>query len=106
MSGKLELKNCIMETNNEGKTEKTFKTFGRKVDQFLSELDEAGDRLQKEFKEKFEELKDTAEKVKKESENKERWREVEDNLKKASDELGNAFRAAFKKRDDQAGAGK
>lgn len=89
-----------METN-EGKTEKTFKNFGRKVDGFLDELNEASERLQKEFKEKYEDLKVTAEKVKKESENKERWKEVEESLKKASDELANAFRAAFKKRDPE-----
>ncbi|HKZ38796.1 MAG TPA: hypothetical protein VJ184_14140 [Chryseolinea sp.] len=88
-----------METNNEGKTEKTFKNFGRKVDGFLEELNEASERLQKEFRKKYEDLKMTAEKLKKESENNERWREVEESLKKANDELGNAFKAAFKKRD-------
>ena len=88
-----------METNNEGKTEKTFKNFGRKVDGFLEELNEASERLQKEFREKYDDLKVTAEKVKKESKNEERWKDVEDSLKKASDELGNAFKAAFKKRD-------
>jgi hypothetical protein len=87
-----------METNKEGKTEKTFKNFGRKVDEFLAELDEASEKLQKEFKEKYDDLKVTAEKIKKESENKERWKDVEDSLKKAGDELANAFKAAFKKR--------
>jgi hypothetical protein len=87
-----------METSNEGKAEKKFKNFGKKVDDFLSELDEASERLQKEFKEKFEDLKVTADKIKNESENNERWKEVEQSLKKASDELGNAFKAAFKKR--------
>jgi len=33
-------------------------------------------------------------------ENKERWREVEASLKKAGDELGNAFKAAFKKKEN------
>ena len=88
-----------MEPTEEGKNEKTFKNFGKKVDQFLDELHEAGERLQKEFEEKFEELKVTAEKLKKEAESSERWKEVENNLKKAADELGNAFKAAFKKRD-------
>ena len=46
----------------------------------------------------LEELKDTAEKLKREAESKERWREVEANLKKAADELSSAFRAAFRKR--------
>jgi sugar-specific transcriptional regulator TrmB len=87
-----------MESREEGKSEKTFKNFGKKVDQFLVELNEAGDKLQKEFEEKFEELKQTAEKLKKEADSNERWKEVENNLKKAADELSNAFKAAFKKR--------
>ena len=86
-----------METNEQGKAEKTFKSFGKKVDQFMVELNEAGEKLQKEFHEKFEELKVSANKLRKEAENKERWKEVEDNLKKAGDELGRAFKAAFKK---------
>jgi len=90
-----------METNSEGKNEKTFKNFGKKVDGFLSELNEAGERFHKEFKEKYEELKVTAEKLKNESGNKERWKEVEESLKKASDELAAAFKAAFKKRDSE-----
>ncbi len=88
-----------METDNkEGKTEKSFKNFGRKVDDFMADLNEATERLRVEFKQKYDELRAAAEKVKKESENNERWKEVEDSLKKASDELGNAFKAAFKKR--------
>lgn len=88
-----------METNDEGKNEKQFKTFGKKVDEFLEELNEAGEKLHKEFEEKFEELKVTADKLKKEAESKERWKEVEQSLKKAADELGSAFKAAFRKRD-------
>jgi hypothetical protein len=91
-----------METKEEeGKAEKNFKNFGKKVDGFVQEFQEAADKIEKEFKEKFEELKVTAEKLKKEAENKERWQEVETNLKKAGDEVANAFRAAFKKRDAQ-----
>ena len=89
-----------MEPNEEGKAEKTFRGFGKKVDQFMVELNEAGEKLHKEFNEKFEELKVSADKLKKEAENKERWREVEDNLKKAGDELGKAFKAAFKKKEE------
>lgn len=87
-----------MEPKEAGKNEKSFKTFGQKVDLFMEELNEAGEKLQKEFEEKFEELKETAEKLKQEAESKERWKEVEANLKKAADELSNAFKAAFKKR--------
>jgi C4-dicarboxylate-specific signal transduction histidine kinase len=90
-----------METNKEGKTEKTFKNFGRKVDDFVAELNEASEKLRTEFKEKYDELRTSAEKIKKESETNERWKEVEDSLRKAGDELANAFKAAFKKRDPQ-----
>lgn len=88
-------------TGDQGKAEKTFKNFGKRIDEFVVELNEASDRLQKEFKDRFEELKDSAEKLKDEARNKERWKEVEDSLKKASDELGNAFKAAFKKKENQ-----
>ncbi|MEO5979993.1 MAG: hypothetical protein ABIS36_13085 [Chryseolinea sp.] len=88
-----------METKDQGKTEKTFQSFGKRVDAFMEELSEAGERLHKEFNAKFEELKISAEKLKKETENKERWKEVEESLKKAGDEFGKAFEAAFKKRD-------
>ena len=81
------------------KAENLFKNFGKKVDQFVAELNEAGDRLSKEFEGRFEELKDSAEKLQKEAKNKERWKEVEDSLKKAVEELNRAVKAAFKKRD-------
>ena len=55
--------------------------------------------MQKEFQAKYEELKVSAEKIKKEAENKDRWKEVEASLKKAGEELKNAFNAAFKKKD-------
>ena len=87
-----------MEKEEKGQSERIFKNFGKKVDQFKIELNEAGEKLQKEFEEKFEELKETAEKLKREAESKERWREVESNLKKAADELHDAFKAAFRKR--------
>jgi F0F1-type ATP synthase membrane subunit b/b' len=89
-----------METNDQGKNEKTFNNFGKKIDDFMAELNEAGERLQKEFHLKYEELKVSAEKMRNDAENKERWREVEDSLKKAGDELGRAFKAAFKKKED------
>jgi hypothetical protein len=87
-----------METQDEGKAEKTFKSFGKKVDEFVVELNEAAGRMEKEFQQKYEELKVSAEKLKNEADNKERWKEVEGSLKKAGDELKNAFTAAFKKK--------
>ena len=84
--------------NQEGKGEKFFKEFGKKMDQFLVELREAGDRAQVDFQKKFDELKKTGENLKKEAVNKERWKEVEASLKKAGEELESAFKAAFKKK--------
>jgi hypothetical protein len=49
---------------------------------------------------KLDELKEAAERIKKEAENKERWKEVEDSLKKAGTELENAFKSAFKKKEN------
>ncbi|MCE7864907.1 MAG: hypothetical protein DYG99_15320 [Bacteroidetes bacterium CHB5] len=86
-----------MEENTEGKAEKFFKEFGKKVDSFLEELKDAGSRVEADMKDKYEELKVAAEKLKKEAENKERWKEVEAALKKAGEELNNAMKAAFKK---------
>lgn len=87
-----------MEPKEEGRAEKSFKNFGKRVDDFLVEFNEASERLRQEFEVKLEELKVSAEKLKQEAENNDRWKEVEQNLKKAGDELGNAFKAAFKKR--------
>lgn len=88
-----------MEPKDEGKNEKAFKSFGQRIDQFIAELDEAGDKMQKEFQQKYDELKVAAEKIKKEAENNERWKEVEASLKKAGEELKSAFNAAFKKKE-------
>jgi hypothetical protein len=89
-----------METKDEGTAEKSFRNFGKKVDGFIQEFQEAADKLEKEFREKYGELKVSAEKLKKEAENKERWQEVEQSLKSAGDEVANAFKAAFKKREE------
>lgn len=88
-----------MEPKEEGKAEKKFKNFGKRVDDFLVEFNEASERLRQEFEVKLEELKVSAENFRKEAENNERWKEVEETLKKAGDELGNAFKAAFKKKN-------
>ena len=88
-----------METNQEGKAEKFFKDFGKKLDGFLVEVKDASTRVEADMQKKYEELKTAAEKIKKEAESKERWKEVEANLKKAGAELENAFKSAFKKKD-------
>jgi DNA-binding ferritin-like protein len=88
-----------MEETNEGKAEKFFKEFGKKMDQFASELKEAGGRAEGDLQKKYDELKAAAQKLKEEAGKKERWQEVEANLKKAGEELENAFKAAFKKKN-------
>jgi hypothetical protein len=89
-----------MSDENKGKSEGMFSNFGKKVDQFLDELDEAGEKLRVEFQGKYDELKETAERIKKETKNKERWKEVEDSLTRAGEELKKAIEAAFRKRDE------
>ena len=89
-----------METNQEGKAEKFFKDFGKKLDQFLVELKDAGTRAEADMQTKYDELKVAAEKLKKEAENKDRWKEVESSLKKAGSELENAFKTEFKKKEN------
>jgi len=88
-----------MEETNEGKAEKFFKEFGKKMDQFASELKEAGGRAEVDLQKKYDELKAAAQKLKDDAGKKERWQEVEASLKKAGEELENAFKAAFKKKN-------
>ncbi len=90
-----------MEENQEGKAEKFFKDFGKKLDQFLVEVKDASTRVEADMQKKYEELKIAAEKLKKEAENKERWKEVESSLKKAGAEMENAFKSAFKRKENQ-----
>lgn len=82
---------------DEGKGEKFFKEFGKKIDQFVVELRDASDRMEVDFKKRFEDLKKSGEKLKSEMRDKEKWKEVEVNLKKAGKDLENAFKAAFRK---------
>jgi len=86
-----------MEPKEEGTAERFFKDFGKKLDQFLVEAKEASTRVEADLKNKYEELKVQAEKLKNDAENKERWKEVEASLKKAGEELERAVKAAFRK---------
>jgi hypothetical protein len=90
-----------MEEKEEGKSEKFFKEFGKRMDQFLGEVREAGDRAQVDLQGKYEELKKAGENFQREAKNKERWKEVEISLKKAGRELEKAFTSAFKKREEK-----
>lgn len=53
-----------METNDAGKAEKFFKDFGKKMDQFMAEIKEAGTRVEGNMQDRYEELKVAAEKLK------------------------------------------
>ena len=88
-----------MEESKEGSAEKFFKEFGKRMDVFAQELKEAGAKAEVDLQKKYEELKAAAQKLKTEAQKKERWQEVEASLKKAGDELENAFKAAFKKKN-------
>jgi hypothetical protein len=90
---------CDMAKKKEGNAEKFLKDFGKKVDLFVVELNDANDRLRKDFEVKYEELKKSGENLKKEAKNKERWKEVESSMKKAGQELKKAFKAAFEKKE-------
>ncbi len=87
-----------MEEHNEGKAEKFFKEFGKKMDQFASDLKDAGSKAEVDLQKRFEEVKAAAQKLKTEANKKECWQEVEASLKKAGEELEHAFKAAFKKK--------
>jgi len=89
-----------METKDQGKAEKFFNEFGKRLDQFIVEAKEAGTRAETEMNVKFEELKEAAERIKKDAANKERWKEVEEGLKRAAQELEKTFKTAFKKREN------
>jgi phosphoglycerate-specific signal transduction histidine kinase len=86
-----------MESTEQGKAEKLLRELGKKLDRFASEAQEAGSRMETDFRKKFEELKSSAEKLKEEAGNKDRWKEVESALKKAGEELERAAKAAFTK---------
>jgi histidinol dehydrogenase len=88
-----------MAKTEQGKSEKFFREFGKKVDQFVVEVKEAGDRAHTEMEARLEELRIAGEKIRKEATDKDRWNEVEKSLKKAGKEMEKAFSAAFGKKE-------
>ena len=90
-----------MEEKQEGKAEKFFKEFGKKLDKFLVEVRQAGSRAEADAQKKYQDLREAAERFKREAKNKDRWQEVEDSLNKAGEEMERAFKAAFKKREEK-----
>ena len=88
------------EEKAEGKSEKFFREFGKRMDQFLVEVKEASGKAQVDFQSRFEDLKKAGDNIRREAQNKDRWKEVEASLNKAGKELENAFRSAFKKKEE------
>ncbi len=86
----------------EGKAEKAFKRIGKKIDELLADLKEAGSHAEGEYSDRIEELKKSGNKLKDEFSNfkekhQDRIDEVETNLRRAGDDLKSAFNSAFKK---------
>jgi len=95
----------------EGKAEKMFKDLGKKIDNFMEELNGASSNLKDEFSGRFEELKKSKDSLGDEfdsfkEKNKDKWAEVETSLDKAGEELKNAFQAAFSKSQKKPGSSK
>lgn len=87
-----------MEKNEQGNAENFFKDFGKKLDQFMVELKDASNRLEIDFKKKYDELKEAADRLSKEAKDKQKWKDLENDLKRAGKEMENAFKEAFKKK--------
>ena len=88
-----------METNDQGNSEKFFAEFVKKFDQFMIELKDASNRLEIDFKKRYEELKQAADRISKEARDKQKWKDIEADLKRAGREMEEALKSAFKKKN-------
>ena len=88
-----------METNQQGNAENFFKDFGKKLDQFFVELKDAGNRLEVDFRQKYEDLKVAGEKLSQEVKDKQKWKDLEADLKRAGKEMEEALKSAFGKKN-------
>lgn len=84
----------------EGTAENMFKRLGKKIDELLKDVEEAGDKAKDKYADRFEELKRNKESLEKEfsdfkNNNKGRWEELENGLERAGSELKKAFGKAF-----------
>ena len=78
-----------------------FEEFGKKLDLFLVELKEASKRMDADMQKKYEEIKVSADRLRKEMQNKDRWKEVEEGMKKTGEELEKTIKAAIRKREEK-----
>lgn len=89
-----------------GKAEKLLKDLGRKIDNFMVEIDDATENLQGEFKQRFEELKKSKDSLGKDikdfkDKNKDKWEEVEAKIEQAGKEVSDAFKDAFSSKKEE-----
>ena len=89
-----------MGRNPEGNAEKMFKTFGKKVDSFISELNDAKGNGGEEFKSRLDELKKSKESLEEKfkdfkEENKDKFDEVQSELERAGQEFKKAVNNLF-----------
>lgn len=101
-SRKIKYKFNAMGRKPEGKTEKAFKHFGKKLDGMIDDLGKLKDRAKEKYPDQFKEIKKNAEKLKEEvkelkEKNKDKWDVVEDKISKAGKEIKEAFKVAFSK---------
>jgi hypothetical protein len=81
-----------MEENDEGKAEKFFKEFGKKLDSFMVRSKRCWNPCRGGHEGEYEELKVAAEKFKKKLKQRSLERSGSESLKKAGEELNNALR--------------
>jgi len=89
-----------MGRKSEGQAEKMFKTFGKKVDSFIAELNDAKGNSSEEFKSRLEELRKSKDSLEKKfkgfrEENKDKWDEVQAELERAGQEFKKAVNNLF-----------
>lgn len=89
-----------MGRNPEGNAEKMFKTFGKKVDSFISELSDAKENGGDEFKSRLDELKKSKDILEEKfqgfrEENKDKWEDVQSELERAGQEFKKAVNNLF-----------
>lgn len=88
----------------EGKAEKSFKNFGKKLDSYIEDLKIYKEKFSEEYSDQIDELKrnrDTLEKEFQDFKESDRWSKVEEKLENAANEVRDAFKQAFKKKPNE-----
>lgn len=88
----------------EGKAEKTFRDFGKKLDEMIAELQSLKTDIENRSGSRWDELNKSKEKIEEElkqfkERNKDRFEEAEERLEQAGTEIKKAFEALFSKKE-------